>query len=65
MKPWIGALFLGGMMTASVWAQGAAPAAPVQPAPFVSLRNPMLDAGIFVILAGGAVFAVCRTSQRV
>ncbi len=65
MKAWIGAFFLSGIATASVWAQGAAPAPPAQPAAFASARNPMIDAGVFVVLAGGAVFAVCRSSQRV
>lgn len=65
MRVWIGAALLSGMMSASVCAQGAAPAPAAQPPIFVSTRNYMVDAAIFVVLAGGAVFAVCRSSQRV
>ncbi len=65
MRVWIGAALLSGMMSAAVWAQGAAPAQVTQPAVFVSTRSYMVDAAIFVVLAGGAVFAVCRSSQRV
>lgn len=31
----------------------------------LSLRNYWMDAAIFVGLVGGALFAVCRSSQRV
>ncbi len=65
MKVWLGAFLLCGLMTASVWAQGTAPIPAPTPAPYVSIRNPMVDAAIFAVLAGGAIFAVCRTSQRV
>jgi hypothetical protein len=41
-------------------APAAAPAAPVAYG-----RNYTIDAGLVVVLFGAAVFAVCRTSQRV
>lgn len=65
MKAWFGAFLLCGLMAGTAAAQGAAPLPPPTPAPYVMIRNPMIDAGIFVVLAGGAIFAVCRTSQRV
>ncbi len=63
MRALAGAAILCVGLSSSVWAQAAAPA----PAPtvFVSTRSPMLDAALFVALAGGAVFAACRTSNRV
>lgn len=33
--------------------------------PGLNLRNYWMDAAIFVGLVGGALFAVCRSSQRV
>lgn len=33
--------------------------------PGLTLRNYWMDAAIFVGLIGGALFAVCRSSQRV
>lgn len=65
MKTWLGAFCLCAIVSASAWAQGAAPAPAPQPAANFAIRNPMIDAAIFVVLAGAAVFAVARTSQRV
>jgi hypothetical protein len=51
--------------SATAWAQGPA-APPAQPQTmFVSTRNPMIDGGIFAILAGGAIYAAVRPSSRV
>lgn len=65
MKSWMAAILFSGWMTASVWAQGAAPAPAAPTVTYVSSRNPMIDGAIFVVLAGGALFAVCRNSSRV
>ncbi len=46
-------------------AQGQGAPAPVAPATVISSRSPWVDFGIFVALAGGAVYAVCRGSRRV
>ena len=47
----------------SLWAQGSqgAGGAVIQAAPSSTW---MIDAGLFVVLAAAAVFAVCRSSQR-
>jgi hypothetical protein len=50
----------------AVWGQAPAPVAPVAPAaPTFAARNYMVDAGIFIGLAGAAIFAVVRSSKRV
>jgi len=66
MKRLLASLIAGMLLSAAVWAQGPAPAAPA-PAQttFVSTRSPLVDGAIFAVLAGGAVFAVARTSSRV
>lgn len=55
-------VMLGGMAATTAWGQVAPP--PVAPT-MVATRSPLVDAAIFVALAGGAVFAVGRSSKRV
>lgn len=67
MKRFLASIALTVMIAATAWAQAPAPAPPTPAAPmtYASLRNPMIDGAIFVLLAGGAVFAACRPSSRV
>lgn len=67
MKRLLASLIAGTMLSAAAWAQGpgAAPAPAPAQAIFVSSRSPLIDAAIFAVLAGGAVFAVVRSSNRV
>lgn len=65
MKHLLASMVVGTMLATAVSAQGPAPAPAPAPTVFVSTRSPLVDAAIFVILAGGALFAVCRNSSRV
>ena len=58
-----GLILITGLSVPTAEGQGAP--APVAPATVISSRSPWVDFGIFVALAGGAVYAVCRGSRRV
>ncbi|ADG66101.1 hypothetical protein Plim_0249 [Planctopirus limnophila DSM 3776] len=53
-----------GDLPSAAWAQPAAPAQPTAPVARPVATISWLDAGIFAALAGGALFAVCRASNR-
>lgn len=65
MKLFVASVALTMVFGATVWAQAPAPPTPAAPTTYVSLRNPMIDGAIFVLLAGGAIYAAVRPSSRV